>query len=344
MDAKVSQLDKSQWTDGARRREVKFESWKSAAKARAEWYESPAGQAYVAAIKAHPLHDVLEGFGDESMRITKESGKWLFKSWDSGNGRREAFAMKRQVHPQATLMRAIRRDLVALGPPRGLGDREASVKNACQRAKQEVRRLCKVMAVNALWTLTYKVNVQDREVVLKHLDAFRRRVVALFGEWRYVATIERQERGAFHIHLATHALPVRLLQGGVRVKSWDVMRRIWRDVAGEFGGNFDESKAGAKRRGGRPRLRSCGSIASYIAGYVAKDMHEGELNRKRYSASRGVDVPECYTALFEADEGTMHSLVELCFCAMEGRVTRAWFDRERQVFYAESDDSVTASG
>lgn len=344
MDAKVSHLDKSKWTDGAHRRELQHASWRAAANARAEWDASHAGQVYAAAIQSHPLYGVLDGFGDESLRITDQSAKWLFKSWDSGNGRREAFAMKRRVYPQATLMRAIRRDLAHLGPPRGLGDREKSVANAAQRAKQEVRRLCKTMAVNALWTLTYKANVQDRELVLKHLDAFRRRVVAVLGEWRYVATIERQERGAFHIHLATHALPVRLLQGGVRVKSWEVMRRIWRDVAGENGGNFDESKRSHWWRPKASAARDCGSIASYIAGYVAKDMLEGELNRKRYSASRGVDVPECYTALFEADEGTMHSLVELCFCAMEGRVTRAWFDRERQVFYAESDDSVTASG
>ena len=341
MGTKVSHLDKSQWSDGARRREAQHAKWREQAKLRAEWDASPAGVAYRAAIEAHPLHDVLDGFGEATMQATRDGAGWLFKSWDAENGLREAFAMRRPVHPRATLMRAIRRDLAHLGPPRGLGDREKSVANAAQRAKQEVRRICKTMRVNALWTLTYRSNVQDRELMLKHFDAFRRRVVAVLGEWRYVATIEKQERGALHMHLATHALPVRLVQGGVRVKSWEVMRRIWRDVVGEHGGNFDESKRGHWWRKGASNVQSCGAIASYIAGYVAKDMLDGELNRKRYSASRGVDVPEPYKALFAADEADMHGLMELCFSAIEGRVTRSWFDRERQVFYVESDDSVT---
>jgi hypothetical protein len=192
------------------------------------------------------------------------------------------------------------------------------------------------MAVNSLWTLTYKANVQDRDTVLKHLDVFRRRVVAVLGEWRYVAVLEKQERGAFHVHLATHALPVRLVRGGVKVKSWDVMRSIWRNVVGQLGGAFNEAKQKARWGTNKP-MKSASQIASYIAGYVAKDMIDGELNRKRYSASKGVDVPPCYSCIFATNDATMLSLVELAYNAVPGRVTRSWYDKERQVFYVEAD-------
>jgi hypothetical protein len=338
----VTTLDKSGWDKAALSRLDRVARWEEAAQARRAWDASPAGVAYAEALAAHPLAGALEGVTEESMELTRNSGGWLFKSWDPGNGLTEAFAMRRQVYPQAQLDRAIRRDLAHLAPPRGLGDREKSVANAAQRAKQEVRRLCKTMRVNSLWTLTYKANVQDRDTVLKHLDAFRRRVVSVLGEWRYVATLEKQERGAYHIHLATHALPQRIVQGEkknrVKVKSWDVMRAIWRSVTGELGGNFDEAKRRGKWGTAKP-MKSAAQIASYIAGYVAKDMLDGELNRKRYSASKGIDVPPCYSCVFATEDATMLSLIELAYSAVPGTTSRTWYDKERQCFYVESDAS-----
>lgn len=332
-------LDKSKWTDGARRREAVFAGWKEAAKRRKAWEATPEGIAYQKALADHPLRSAWDHISEEELQTSRDHAGFLFKSWASKNGHREALAMRKPVHPQATLERAIRRDLSWM-VPRGLGDREKSVKSAAQRAKQEVRRLCKVMGVNALWTLTYRENVQDRDLVLKHLDSFRRRVAKVIPKWAYIAVLEHQERGAFHIHLATHALPVHLLRNGVRVKSWNVMRAIWRDVVGDLGGNFDESKRKHWWKPGAKHTRSAGSIASYIAGYVAKDMLEGELNRKRFSHSAGVEMPECYKAQFAADETTMGELLTLSFSALGDRVTRSWFDPVRGVFFAESDDSV----
>ena len=324
MGSTVAKLDYSGWTDVQRAR------LETARKYQADL------KAYAQACASHPLHGVLDGATDESLRISQKP-QYLFQARDFQNGHREAVVVVKHADLQATLDRAIQRDLARLAP-RGEGDREANVEFAVRRAKRDVRHKCKAMMVNALWTLTYKANVQDREVVLKHLDAFRRRVVALFGEWRYIATLEKQERGAYHIHLATHALPQRILQGGVKVKSWDVMRAIWRSVAGEYGGNFDESKRSSRWSGRRKPIRGAGAIASYIAGYVAKDMLESELNRKRYSASKGVDVPDAYKALFTGDV-TMRELLELAYAAVGDNITRAWFDASRGIFFIESDDS-----
>lgn len=238
--------------------------------------------------------------------------------------------------PGKTLDRAIERDLRAIAP-RGMGDRERSQESAARRAKQEVRHKCKAMAINALWTLTFRENVTDREVALRCLDRFRRRVATVIPGWRYIAVLEKQARGAYHVHIATHALPKQLTDKGVKVKSWNVMRAIWRSVAGKLGGNFDEAKRTGRWGTGKP-MRGAGAIARYIAGYVAKDMRESELNRKRYSASKGIEVPDAYRALFDG-EASMAELITLAYAAVGDNVVTRWFDPDRGVFFIETDDS-----
>ena len=66
-------------------------------------------------------------------------------------------------------------------------------------------------------------------------------------------------------------------------------------------------------------------------------MLDGDLNRKRYSSSRGVGVPDCHRELFKAGQADMVEMVILSFASIEGRVTRSWFDRTRQLFFVESD-------
>jgi hypothetical protein len=292
------------------------------------------------AYAAHPFANLLAGVSDASLAESSRD-RYRLKARDFGNGHRELVICKETPDPSKRLERAIARDL---GPtPSGEPlDPENNRERAVRRAKQQVRHLAKSMIVNSLWTLTYRANVQDRALVLKHLDAFRRRVVGVLGEWRYIAVLEKQERGAYHVHLATHALPVRLTVDGVKVKSWDVMRAIWRSVVGELGGNFDEAKRKRRHGSGDRPIRGAGAIARYIAGYVAKDMHESEANKKRFSHSVGVDIPEAYRALFDADTTSMRELIELAYAFVGQRITGCWFDAERGVFFIESDDTSPA--
>lgn len=293
-----------------------------------------------AARAAHPLAGVYDDTSD-AIKQASEAPVAVFRSWDFGNGHKEACFVVRTPKPGQTLERAIDCDIGAT--ERGTGDLEANRAFAARRAKKQVRHLCKTMGVNSLWTLTYRTNLTDRNLALKHLDRFRRRVVALFGEWRYVAVLETQERGALHFHLATHALPSRIVQGGVKVKSWNVMRAIWRSVTGEHGGNFDEAKRTGRFSHSHKAFKTAGQIASYIAGYVAKDMLATGLNRKRYSASKGVDVPAPYKAMF-AGELHLTELIELAYAAVGDNVTGAWFDSARGIFWIASDDAAPPGG
>lgn len=289
----------------------------------------------------HPFQTVLRGVTAEALAASN-APSWRMSHRDFGNGHRETALWLHRPDVEGQLERVIRADDPVLPKARGEGDREASMRAAVRRAKQKVRHLCKAMAVNSLWTLTYRENVTDRDVVLKHLDAFRRRVQSVLGEWKYVAVLEKQERGAWHVHLATHALPVRLVAGGVKVKSWDVMRGIWRRVVGELGGNFDEAKR--KTRWGQGRaFKGAGKIAGYIAGYVAKDMAESELNRKRYSVTKGVELPAAVRAEWAGDADLL-GLLELAYASLGDNLTRVFFDPDRGVFFAESDDSKPPGG
>ncbi|MDO9094588.1 MAG: hypothetical protein Q8R98_17135 [Rubrivivax sp.] len=263
------------------------------------------------------------------------------KTTDFNNGHKEVVIWTETPKPLATLERAIDRDLGPSLDPLTPEQKAINVERAVRRAKQGVRKLAKAMIVNSLWTLTYRDNEQDRAQVMRDLRAFRDRTRAVLGEWKYIAVLERQERGAYHIHLATHALPTRLASGGVKVKSWDVMRAIWRSVTGERGGNFDEAKRSKRWSPGQHKpVRGAGAIARYIAGYVAKDMHESPENKKRYSHTLGVDMPAPLKEAWEADEVTMLELMQLAFSRVGQRITSAWFDAERGLFFVESDDSV----
>lgn len=282
------------------------------------------------------FESVRDQISPESLSLSN-APQWRMSARDFGNGHRECSVWRHTPDIEKQLERAIQ----GFSPDqtaRGEGDLEANRVRVTRRAKQKIRHLCKSMAVNSLWTLTYRENVIDRALVLKHLDAFRRRVVAVLGEWKYVAVLEKQKRGAYHIHLATHALPMRLIKGGVKVKSWLVMRAIWLSVVGELGGAFDEAKR-KKRWGGAKPIRASGAIASYIGGYVAKDMCESQLNQKRYSVTKGISIPDAVKAVWRSDIA-LSELIELAFAAVGENITRVYFQKETSVFYIESDDSV----
>lgn len=179
---------------------------------------------------------------------------------------------------------------------RGEGNREESIERAARRAKTRVRRQAKVIGVDVLWTLTYRQNVQDRAIVVKHWKEFVRRVRGVIPDFHYVATLERQKRGAWHIHIATRRLPVALQQKHVMVKSYDVLRAIWRSVTKEYEGNFDQSRR--KRQSKKNAMQ----IASYISKYVTKDYAEGDLNKKRYMHSEVGTATKTQTYLFGANQ------------------------------------------
>jgi len=164
------------------------------------------------------------------------------------------------------------------------GESEKRAENdddSAKRAKQAVRLRCKSIRADRMLTLTYRENISDWARLLKDWDAFRRRM-SRYKQFHYVATVERQERGAFHIHVAVHGRQV-----------YQLVRSIWQRIVGcgedgKPGGQInvrDPHKFGFGKNGSH-------KLAGYISKYITKDQETHSLNKKRYWTSRGIVIPE----------------------------------------------------
>ncbi|WP_430733054.1 rolling circle replication-associated protein [Burkholderia stagnalis] len=92
---------------------------------------------------------------------------------------------------------------------------ESNLLDAAKRAKQQVRLRCKAIGADRMITLTYRENMQDKARLKRDFDALRRRLAKL-STFLYVATPERQKRGAWHLHVAVKGR-----------QNYRVLRSIW---------------------------------------------------------------------------------------------------------------------
>lgn len=199
----------------------------------------------------------------------------------------------------------------------------ASLSEACKRAKKRVRQLCKAEGMDTLLTLTYRALVADLGLVKRHLREFHRRAVRILPGFKFVACFEKQKRGAWHVHMATKGIPTMLTaKNGVKVKSYNVIRALWRAVVGEYEGNIDVSR---RKRNSR---RSAASIASYIAKYIAKDFAETEKWANRFT-TYGVKVEDVTADNFVGDVADLHEAMEVIYACV-GDTDRVQFMRLSQ--------------
>lgn len=147
-----------------------------------------------------------------------------------------------------------------------------------RRAKTKVRRLCKAKALTTMVTLTYRENQQDRSRMARDFDVFIKRVRRVVPDFQYVCVFERQKRGAWHAHLAVPRVLSHYMHQGTLVRSYDLLRSLWRGVVGLDGGNVDVSR--------QKRLkRSTARLASYLSKYISKGFAEAVDAGDSYRAS-----------------------------------------------------------
>lgn len=157
--------------------------------------------------------------------------------------------------------------------PHVLSDQEKLERLTCnrerstRRARTKVRRLCKAKGLSVMLTLTYQENMLDRDRMARDFDVFIKRVRRVSPGLQYVCVFERQKRGAWHAHIAVPRILSHYHHSGVLVRSYDLLRSMWRGVTGA-GGNVDVSRN--KRVG-----RSSAKLASYLAKYIGKDIAAG---------------------------------------------------------------------
>jgi hypothetical protein len=174
-------------------------------------------------------------------------------------------------------------------------NKERNLARAARRAKTQVRRRCKMIGATQMLTLTYRENMTDVDRLARDFKLFIQRM-RQYGEFEYVAGIEKQKRGALHMHLAICALPLWMKRSdGIKVKSADLVRSVWRGVVGLNNGTINLTK---------PRRNAVHRIASYIAKYIAKTLEEAVFNKKSYWSSKGIPKPKVDKLWFSKDDST----------------------------------------
>lgn len=208
------------------------------------------------------------------------------------------------------------RDAEALSDKEREEKRLQNLRRAARRAKTACRRVIIAEGFNELLTLTYRENQGDRALCKQHFAAWVRRMKKALGGFRFCASFERQERGAMHVHIATHKLPEHAKYKGVRVKAWQVGTRIWRDIVGADNGLC--YVGGSTRHGGRRRNLSLAKMAGYVSKYILKDFEDHPDDSNRYHRSWGTVVPPLERLeLFGLSD---FDAIKLCFERSESQV------------------------
>lgn len=279
---------------------------------------------------------IIDGIPYESF----STEHFKLKASDCGNGHMEITASRmvgwREMELNHVAMENLLETMQARmdDPAEQARKAENNAKRAATRAKKRVRQLCKVLGVDTMLTLTYKANQQDLSVTKKHLREFNRRMLRVLPDFAFVAAFERQKRGAWHVHMATRNIPDSLAdrnrQNAYRLKSYEVIRRIWRSVVGDLGGNIDVARRKFHSR------KSAAQIASYIAKYIVKDYAEGEKWSNRWTKYGEGSVPESvelgiYCGPIAAIEAAYSLLPD------SSRVVVARLDRWRDWFVLHSE-------
>jgi len=157
----------------------------------------------------------------------------------------------------------------AMTPERQADNRD----RALRRARATIRQTIMTAHLDHLLTLTYRENQLCPKTAWRHFKRFLRllREECNGAVFSFVAVLERQKRGAAHIHAA--------VSGHQDVRQ---LRALWHRAIGSNDGNIDVQFF----RGRLPTL------ARYLSKYIAKTFVDEHLSGvHRYKRSRGIHVP-----------------------------------------------------
>jgi hypothetical protein len=171
---------------------------------------------------------------------------------------------------------------------------QQNLNRAVRRSKQNIRWLCKAMEADRLFTLTYRENQIGRDQTRADFQRFLRLVRSGWRgqvgipDWQYVAVLEKQDRGAFHIHCA--------VKGFQKIK---FLRACWYkalgcspDVTGEnTPGAVNVTNPDKARWGHTGREWKVNKLAGYLTKYLSKTFDDSSSEKRRYWHCKAVTQP-----------------------------------------------------
>lgn len=185
--------------------------------------------------------------------------------------------------------------------------REENDNRAGRRAKSRLRHLILAVRADHLLTLTYRANVTDFNQATSDLSRFVRKVKVKLPGWVYIGVAERQERGAWHWHLAVCGR-----------QDVDLLRSCWLDIVGE--GNIEVSAPK-----GKSKFREL-ALVKYLGKYLAKGFSSTDrnLNARRFRASLGIEVPVEYLTVPQDERGNIIGFALTSLHRVTGSVGFVW--------------------
>lgn len=233
-------------------------------------------------------------------------GKVNYEAWDvrvwQANGHREVSASRPVIWEEHNALSPLAKEMLvehvaeltdAEKAAAEAEKHERNLERASRRARTKCRRLIKAAEFDEMLTLTYKQNQTDRALAKKHFKEWVRRMKRALGDFGYVAALEPQARGSWHIHIATWKLPTHAEYRGVKIQAWKLGTEVWHSIVGDYEGKRNGlCFVGGKDRHGRPRRErmSIAKIAAYVSKYITKGYADAPAEVNRYSASEGLET------------------------------------------------------
>lgn len=252
---------------------------------------------------------------------------WKVKTWQSPEtGQNETIAWRKRLYVPLddidnpdTHAHEVDQSGTVLEQEQAELARQRSLERSARRAQRTCRHKIKSAGLGSLLTLTYRENMESYDRMRSDFAAFLRKVRRLIPGFRAVYAFERQTRGAYHCHAAVDKLPPWFIVDGGRVRSFDLLRRYWREVVGKDNGNIDVDGHRKTRHGLPGKFRtheSLAKLAGYVSKYLTKDYHEGIAGRNRWGSTQGIEVPPA--VVVELPECSLLDVIGLCFQVPEG--------------------------
>lgn len=236
----------------------------------------------------------------------------------------------------------------AMRAPRRDGEAsETDQQRVARRARQRVRWSAKCVGADRLLTLTYRHNQEDFDLAKRHLAKFVAMCRRRWPDFKFVAVPERQERGAWHWHLAIRGwLDISVVRGfwwrvlGVRIHWSDAGKPVLLD---DFisPGNVDVTTP--RSRGRARRVWHVDNLCAYLSKYISKAIVGGLDGRASYSASRGLEWQvERYVVRAQSFVGVVKSFFETLE-ASQVRVGRHFQSDDLSCLWAAGSRSIAVS-